>query len=206
MAGFSEVSRLNHSSSSAPARSQSRPEAKEQEVKRFNEALEDKKERTSNKASPGSEQSSASELSSIFSALLSGKSGQQDTNSGLAQSALSNNTLSEAQEQLTSGIVERILVSDSRLSKGSEVRLLLGAGVAPLDGTEIILRRNLEGMLAVEFNSRNLKQFQKLVELRPALVEALEEHESQGVTLIFNDPSSTDTDADERIFNTHYYS
>lgn len=136
----------------------------------------------------GQPQGSAAELSSIFSALLSGQGSQLPSDAppnAVTTHAESSAALSEAQQHLTSGIVDRILVSERSLSTGSEVKLVLGSAVAPLDGVEITLKRNLEGMLAVELNSQNHKQFQKLVELRPALVEALEEHETKAVTLVF---------------------
>lgn len=153
----------------------------------------------------GLPQGSASELSSIFSALMSKQPDQAVTNPINASSnGPTNAALTEAQQQLSSGIVDRILVADSSLGQGSEVRLFLGASVAPLDGVEITLRRNLEGMLAVELNSQNHKQFQKLVELRPALVEALEEHEHSPVTIILNQQG--DHSENERRFNEQLYS
>lgn len=150
-------------------------------------------------------QGSASELGSIFSALMSKQPDQAVTSSISApNSGPTNAALTEAQQQLSSGIVDRILVADSSLGQGSEVRLLLGASVAPLDGVEITLRRNLEGMLAVELNSQNHKQFQKLVELRPALVEALEEHEQSPVTIILNNQG--DHSQNEQRFNEQLHS
>lgn len=92
-------------------------------------------------------------------------------------------------QNLINHMVEQILVSDPKFSQGSEVRLLLGINTGSLQGSEIILRRNLEGMLAVEINCHNQNQFKKFVEIRNDLKTALEQHEDQECYLLINQPT-----------------
>lgn len=91
-------------------------------------------------------------------------------------------------QDLIDHMVERILVADPKFSQGSEVRLLLGTNTGSLQGSEIILHRNLEGMLAVEINCRNQNQFKKFVEIRNDLKTALEQHEDKECQLLINRP------------------
>lgn len=146
------------------------------------------------------------DLSSIFSSLMSGQSATTGQNPGeiLPQNQIPTSNLDEGNsklQELAQSIVDKIFVSDPASSKGSEVRLILGGNTGDLTGSEIILRRDIEGMLAVEINCRNQTQFKKYVELRSSLVEALEKHEDKEVRFILNENFS---DQDKRdTFNRH---
>ncbi len=151
----------------------------------------------------GYSSSSQSELSALFSGLMSGQGqnlGQALDNSLLPKGESTATPLNSASlQELADTLVERILVSDPKFSSGSEVRLLLGQNTGALNGSEIILRRDLEGMLAVEINCRNRDQFKKFVEVRSTLTEALESHEKGGVHLIINDPQAQSEAFDEAV-------
>lgn len=139
---------------------------------------------------PGPEADGMSELSSIFSSLFSPGTGTQAGAAPaqtpvITQSSESAGVDRSALQQLADDLVDRILVSDPRYSQGSEIRLTLSAG-SGFPGTEIVLRRDLEGMLAVEINSRRQDHFKKFVELRPLLSEGLQQYENSEVRLIIN--------------------
>lgn len=92
-------------------------------------------------------------------------------------------------QELLDHLVERILVADPKFIQGSEVRLLLGANTGSLQGSEIILHRSLEGMLAVKINCRDQNQFKKFVEIRSDLKTALEQHEETECQLLIERPT-----------------
>lgn len=173
--------------------------ASAEDTRRFEEALQGKdKEGRSGKAS--SQGGSSSELSDLFSSLLSGmggnagNAGQQSAAVMAGQEAVSSALPSDLQ-QLTDELVDKILVSDPKYTAGSEVRLTLGQGSGSLNGTEIVLRRDLEGMLTVEIACRNQEQFKKFVAVRNDLVQALQQHETQEVRLYLADPADSDPSA-----------
>ena len=93
--------------------------------------------------------------------------------------------------KLANELVEKILVSDPKYTSGSEVRLTLGQN-SGLSGTEIILRRDLDGLLSVVINAHNQDQFKKLVSVRNDLNRALEKHESSRLRLEINDPENNE--------------
>ncbi len=167
--------------------------ASRSDVDRFEAALNERQEPKGPKG--GQPSSTQSELSSLFSALMGSQTQNPASQMGHPplmngqEAPLSGSTSlhDSSLQELTSTLVERILVSDPKYSSGSEVRLLLGQNNGPLSGSEIILRRDLEGMLAVEINCRNRDQFKKYVELRSDLTEALDRHEKSGVNLIINE-------------------
>lgn len=152
-----------------------------------------------------SQEENLNDLSSIFSSLMSGQSAATGQNTGeiKTQNQIPTSNLDDGQklQDLANSIVDKILVSDPASTKGSEVRLILGGNTGDLTGSEIILRRDLEGMLAVEINCRNQTQFKKYVELRSSLVEALEKHEDKEVRFILNEDFSDQDEQD--TFNRH---
>lgn len=85
------------------------------------------------------------------------------------------NSLSEAD---LVQIVNKILVSTPDTG-GSEIRLTLGGNM--LQGTEIIIQRDLTGKLFVELNANNDNMFQTLVEAQSSLKKALDIHEKSDV-------------------------
>lgn len=145
------------------------------------------------------------DLSSILSSLMSGQSATTEQNPGeiKLQNQIPTSNLDDGQklQDLANSIVDKILVSDPATTKGSEVRLILSGNTGDLSGSEIVLRRDLEGMLAVEINCRNQTQFKKYVELRSSLVEALEKHEDKEVRFILNEDFSDQDEHD--TFNYH---
>lgn len=173
--------------------------ASKSDVNKFEAALHERQEPKGQQGGQkGGQLSSQSELSSLFSSLMGNQlqqpapqMGQNPLMNGMngqeAQLTGSTALHDTSLQELTTTLVERILVSDPKYSSGSEVRLLLGQNTGPLNGSEIILRRDLEGMLAVEINCRNKEQFKKFVELRSDLTEALDRHEKSGVNLIINE-------------------
>ena len=146
--------------------------ASRSDVDRFEAALNERQEPKGPKG--GQSSSTQSELSSLFSALMGSQTQNPASQMGHPplmngqEAPLSGSTSlhDSSLQELTSTLVERILVSDPKYSSGSEVR---------------------EGMLAVEINCRNRDQFKKYVELRSDLTEALDRHEKSGVNLIINE-------------------
>ena len=178
--------------------------ASQSDVDKFEAAIQEKsakRENAQGNAGHGERPTRQDELSSIFSSLMQSPNQVPDTSSMLGTNLGPDQTLLKGEsvtnstaptgntslQELADNLVERILVSDPKFSGGSEVRLLLGQNTGPLSGSEIILRRDLEGMLAVEINCRNKDQVKKFVEIRGDLTEALESHEKSGVNLIIND-------------------
>jgi len=77
-------------------------------------------------------------------------------------------------------LVDRILAS-SPGELESEVRIILKNHV--LDGTEILLQRNSDGMLSIHFLSTNAAAFQTLAASQADLKSLLERYESQEVKI-----------------------
>lgn len=132
-------------------------------------------------------QGSAGDLSAIFSSLMSGSPAQAQGNSDAAAQLQTGAAAQTELQDLADSLVDKILVSDPKYSQGSEIRLTLSAQ-SGLEGSEIVLRRDLQGLLAIEINCRRQEHFKKFVQLRPLLVDGLQRHESSEVRFILNDP------------------
>ncbi len=217
-----EISRSRSSAGSAAAEEPRAPqtEASAQDVDRFEQALQ-KKEQSGNQSGgsasgQGADKGSGfeqkpSDLSSIFSGLMSGQLNQAPAQplpgSAAAQAAplQGGDSIKSELQTLSDQLVDRILVSDPKYSQGSEVRLTLSAGSGILQDSEIVLRRDLQGLLAVEISCRNQEQFKKFVQLRPLLVEGLERSETQEVRFIINDPEALDEDESAPQSSEQFY-
>ncbi len=136
------------------------------------------------------EKNTANDLSSIFSSLISGQPASQNPGPTLdapAASAAASAGDPEQLQQMCDKLIDRILVSDPRYSQGSEVRITLSAQ-SGFAGDEIVLRRDLQGMLAVQINCRRQDSFKKFVELRPLLTEGLQQYESRDIRVSIVSP------------------
>jgi type III secretion system needle length determinant len=95
-------------------------------------------------------------------------------------------------------MVSRILVSDPVHSPNNQVRLSLNDSFLP--GTEVLIRRDNDGLLTVSFTSSDAGSLQTLLAARPALKEALDQTENREVrlTIVGGDDASGDGDARDR--------
>lgn len=190
--------------------------ASQSDVDKFESAIKEKsdKRESAGHGSKGEKSSSQNELSSIFSSLMGAQGQAQPQGQGLNLSHSPDPALNKSEsavslsnaslQELADSLVERILISDPKFSSGSEVRLLLGQNTGLLSGSEIILRRNLEGMLAVEISCHNKDQFKKFVEVRSELTEALERCEKNSVNLIISQ-AQEDQEAYAGAFNNAFH-
>ena len=125
------------------------------------------------------------DLSSIFSSLMSQNNAMTASQETTVQS-INNIPVPNELEKLTTDLVDRILVANPKFQGEHEVRLTLSQN-SGLMGTEIILRRDLDGLLSVVINAHNQEQFKKLVSVRNDLNVALERHEKSSIRLeIYN--------------------
>ncbi len=138
--------------------------------------------------SADSPDSSAAALNQMFAGLMS----DPKAAAGTGPESVTPPALKDELQSLSDKLVSQILASDPRQGQGSELRLTLSAGSGLLQGSEIVLRRDLLGMLAIEINCRNQEQFKKFVQLRPLLTESLERHEQSSVNFLLNDPQDPD--------------
>lgn len=146
-------------------------------------------------------QSSQSDLSSIFSSLMGNKLQDSAQTIAATNTTLANDT---NLDNLVDDLIAKILVSDPNTSAGNEIRLFLSEK-SFLNGTEIILRRGLEGLLAVEINCKNKDQYKKLNEAKDLLIEALESHESQRVLFSLNVQNNDESSNATEHFNENNY-
>lgn len=123
--------------------------------------------------------SKMSDLGAIFSSLMSGS--QSQTSATLAPT----DTNAVLDKALSDGLVEKILVSDPKFSNTSEVRIILSQN-SVLSGTEIVLKRAADGLLAVEIKARNSDQHQRIVGVRNEIIDSLEKHEKGYVKLVIS--------------------
>ena len=93
-------------------------------------------------------------------------------------------------------LVDRILVATPE-DGGNEVRLTLGSQILP--DTEIILHRDMDGMLSVTLNSSNASSFQTLVSSQGTLQDMLESLEKRSVHVeVLRDSGREDNDTGRR--------
>lgn len=127
--------------------------------------------------------SKMSDLGTIFSSLMSGS--QSPTSGQVSATLAPTDTNAVLDKALSDGLVEKILVSDPKFSNTSEVRIILSQN-SVLSGTEIVLKRAADGLLAVEINARNSDQHQRIVGVRNEIIDSLEKHEKGYVKLVIS--------------------
>ncbi|MGN0915535.1 MAG: hypothetical protein ACI4NE_04180 [Succinivibrio sp.] len=148
------------------------------------------------KESTPKDRSNMSELGSIFSSLMSGSTPSAAPVQSEAP-LTSTDTGMILDKALSDGLVEKILVSDPKFSNTTEVRITLAQN-SVLSGTEIILRRGADGMLAVEINARNSDQLQRLVGVRNEIIDSLEKHEKDSVRLVLSNQEEQQSQNQEK--------
>ncbi len=93
-------------------------------------------------------------------------------------------------------LVDRILVATPE-DGGNEVRLTLGSQILP--DTEIILHRDMDGMLSVTLSSSNASSFQTLVSSQGTLQDMLERLEKRSVHVdVLRDSGREENDTGRR--------
>lgn len=143
----------------------------------------------SGEAMPGSAMASmSSPLDSLF-------SGRMETS---ASTMVQAPTIMD-QNQLES-LVERILVSTPEQG-GQEVRITLNEKT--LGGTEILLQRNVDGMLSVTLNVKDPSSFQTLVGAQQDLQQLLQKQESAQVRVEVMQESTREENDSQRRSQTY---
>ena len=136
-------------------------------------------------------QSQSSPLSGMTSPLESLFSGRMEQASAAASPAPAGVDDAELAQ-----LVERILVSTPE-SGGHEVRLSLGNHTLP--DTEIVLQRDMNGMLSVTLSSSNASSFQTLVSAQGTLQTMLENMEKNEVRVtVTSDTGREENDTGRR--------
>ncbi len=134
------------------------------------------------------EKPAVSDLSSIFSSLMSA---QPNTPQEISPAAL--NTAPEIQgskteiQQMIDTLVDKILVSDPNNTAGTKVMLQMSSDSA-FARTEIVLTRSNDGTLAVVINSGSQEQYRKLNESKEKLESSLQKLEKGVLTIVVNPP------------------
>lgn len=137
---------------------------------------------------------SGSELSSIFSQLLSGKSSTEIIDSPkIADNQAINK---EDLQKLSDSLISRILVSDKNLNGAEEVRLLLNDN-SILRHTEISIKRDLNGLLFVTISTLDNNSYKKLLETKAILEKSLNKIEKNTVRvdIVYNSEHSFENNA-----------
>ncbi len=137
-----------------------------------------------------------SELSSIFSGLMSAQGATapavQTAPAVEAQqgpAVLPDSELSKLQE-MCSSMVERILVSDPSSTAGSRLIMQMSSS-SPLAGTEILMTRSNDGTLAVVINAGSKEQYRLLNDAREKLENRLERLEKGMFTVQITQPEDS---------------
>lgn len=169
-----------------------------------------------NKLSQGST-IEATKLTDMFSDLMSSWQGngvlQQNNAQNMGQNVAVNQAQTEGlidreqMQQLANKVLDRIQVSIPQLNQTPEVRLTLGAALADLSGTQIILQREANGSLAVMISCQAPDQVKKLSTMAEEIKMGLEDLEDRYVEVKVLAPesenqSSTDSAAS---FNSNPY-
>lgn len=167
-----------------------------EDLKKFSALME----KASDEQKSNAFEKSSSDLSSIFSQLLSGKNSTEITDNPkiIDNQALKTDEL----QKLSDSLVSRILVSDKNLSGAEEVRLLLNDS-AILKQTEISIRRDLSGMLFVAISSSDNNSYQKLLSTKAILEKQLNNVEKNAVRvdIVYNSEHSSENNAyDSKTF------
>ncbi len=137
---------------------------------------------------------SGSELSSIFSQLLSGKSSTEIIDSPKAADNQAINK--EELQKLSDSLISRILVSDKNLNGAEEVRLLLNDN-SILKNTEISIKRDLNGLLFVTISTLDNRSYKKLLGTKTILENSLNKIEKNAVRvdIVYNSEQSSENNA-----------
>lgn len=186
-----KVEEKSYHGQNTPSEVKEKSHVSSEDVKLFEQVKNEEKDPKKHFEDKNSNASSQNDLSSIFSSLLNPALNQDKASSINIQQPQDNSIESQDLSKLANELVEKILVSDPKYTSGSEVRLTLGQN-SGLSGTEIILRRDLDGLLSVVINAHNQDQFKKLVSVRNDLNRALEKHESSRLRLEINDPENNE--------------
>ncbi len=147
-----------------------------------------------------SSQKGLTDLSDMFSAFAKQATAQSSGIQSVqqAQAASQNMSISEIHD-LAQALVDKILVSQSRLDGAHQVTLQLNQSVLP--NTDITLSRDLNGMLFVNIVSSDPMAFKKLMATKDVLEADLDNHEKNAfrVELSYTggatDEINTDTDS-----------
>lgn len=136
-----------------------------------------------------------SELSSIFSGLMSAQGAAAPAPQAVPEQAIQQNgpvlpesELSKLQE-MCSSMVERILVSDPSSTAGSRLIMQMNSA-SPLAGTEILMTRSNDGTLAVVINAGSKEQYRLLNDAREKLESRLERLEKGMFTVEITEPEA----------------
>ncbi len=132
---------------------------------------------------------SGSELSSIFSQLLSGKNSTEVIDSPAITDNQSINK--EELQKLSDSLINRILISDKNLNGTEEVRLLLNDS-SILRQTEISIKRDLSGLLFVTISTLDNNSYKKLLGTKNILERSLNNIEKNAVRvdIVYNSEQS----------------
>lgn len=137
----------------------------------------------------------ANELSSIFSSIMAGKVPDPNSAGFIANEVneTAPTTESDVQEifKLADKIVDRILVSDPKTSGSTQVTISMNNS-SVLPGTEISLRRDLDGLLSVVVSTNNQQSFNKIVSVRDRIVDGVQKYEKQNVRFIIENEDASD--------------
>ncbi len=142
-----------------------------------------------NSQSAKTERPAVSDLSSIFSSLMSAQPNAPQEPSPAAL----NTTTAEIQsskaeiQQMIDTLVDKILVSDPDNTAGSKIIMQMSSDSA-FARTEIVLTRSNDGTLAVVINSGSQEQYRKLNESKEKLESSLQKLEKGVLTITVNPP------------------
>lgn len=137
------------------------------DIQKFSDLMKQKAE---DELQSNSYETPDSDLSSIFSQLLSGKSSTEiiDNPAAIDNHSVNNEEL----QKLSDSLVSRILISDKNLSGTEEIRLLLNDS-SILKQTEISIKRDLSGLLFVVISTLDNNSYQRLLSTKAILENRL---------------------------------
>ena len=135
-------------------------------------------------------------LSNIFSNFLNSnntadKLQNHIENNDLSKHQTSDTNLDAKLQQDFESIVSKIYISDTHYTNSAQVRIIFSEQ-SFLSDSEVIVQRNLEGLLAVEINCKHNYQYKKLNENKQALIDLLEQKEQHRVLVNINEQNNAD--------------
>ena len=135
-------------------------------------------------------------LSNIFSNFLNSnntadKLQNHIENNDLSKPQTSDTNLDAKLQQDFESIVSKIYISDTHYTNSAQVRIIFSEQ-SFLSDSEVIVQRNLEGLLAVEINCKHNYQYKKLNENKQALIDLLEQKEQHRVLVNINEQNNAD--------------
>ena len=146
------------------------------------------------------------EISSIFSSLLA----HDEKKPAPAQNPIiDNNSMPleiedrEKLNTLADKLIDKILVSDPKYNATSQVRFTLSDNSA-FANMEVVIKRSLDGSLAVEIYTKNKNQTKDVNNIHQDLVQSLEKHEKGIVNIcIIEEIENNSSMQDEDAFNNY---